>query len=508
LPSYLPVPNSPPVSFAPQAPARPWAEAAGLLLWLLLTIGLRPLLLPDEGRYAGVAFEMWHGDALVPTLDGLPFFHKPPLLYWLDIGAMSLFGASDFAARLGPALLGWGLGLALRLHLARWHGAAVARLGLVVLATSPLFFIGAQYVNHDIGVAACITAAILAIVRAVEDPQATERRWLVLGWCLCGLGVLAKGLIGIVLPALVVGPWLLAQGRWRQMLGLLHPLGLLAFAAVVLPWMVAMQDRFAGFLDYFIVEQHFRRYTGVVFNNRMPAWFFAAVLPLLMLPWSLWLWPALRRVGPQGWRTGLYLWWMVVVVAFFSLPASKLVGYVLPALAPLAALLALALQARRTRWLWVACGAALGCLAIALVLALKSPGSHRELARALLEQARAGERVVFIDEYFYDVPFYARLERPAIVVSDWTAPDLELHDNWRKELHDAARFSPDRGAGVLWPWSRLGELGCGASRTWLLAAAAHRERLAAIPGLRLVLAVRGVELLMLPAGPCPASRAP
>src|SRR6201999_4000279 len=96
-----------------------------------------------------------------------------------------------------------------------------------------------------------IGAAVLAIARAVDTPPRVDLRWLVAGWVLCALALLAKGLIGIVLPMLVIGPWLIAQGRWRQMLGLLHPLGLLAFALVGLPWFVAMQLRYPGFFDYF-----------------------------------------------------------------------------------------------------------------------------------------------------------------------------------------------------------------------------------------------------------------
>ena len=488
----------------------PWREGLLLALWLLATIAVRPLLLPDEGRYAGVAYEMLRGDGLVPTLGGLPFFHKPPLLYWLDIAALRLFGINEFAARCGPAVLAWALGAALFLHLRRWHGAAVARIGLVVLATSPLFFIGGQYVNHDIGVAACITLAVLAAVRAVDDPQQLSRRWLLLAWAACGLGVLAKGLIGVVLPGLVIVPWLLAQGRWRQVLGFLHPLGLLAFAAVVLPWMWAMQSRFDGFFDYFIVEQHFRRFTGTTFNNRMPFWFYAAVLPLLMLPWSLWLWPALRRaLSPLSAKTGFYIWWVLVIVGFFSLPASKLVGYVMPALAPMAALLALTLQARATSWSRVALGAAVACVAIVGLVAWKAPGSHRELAHDLAGRVQPGDRVVFIDEYFYDVPFYARLSAPAVVVSDWSAPDIAQRDNWRKELYDAARFSPDRGASVLWHWRRLPELACQPGRVWLLAAADHHARLAAaLPVLALVTARRGVELLQTGGAACAAVAKP
>ena len=74
-----------------------------LAVWLLFTLGLRPLLLPDEGRYAEVARAMWHGEWLVPALDGLPFFHKPPLFYWLDIAAMQAVGANQFSARFGSA---------------------------------------------------------------------------------------------------------------------------------------------------------------------------------------------------------------------------------------------------------------------------------------------------------------------------------------------------------------------------------------------------------------------
>ena len=85
----------------------PWRELALLALWLVATIGWRPLTLPDEGRYAGVAFEMLHGSWLEPTLDGLPYFHKPPLLYWAVMGCYELFGVHDWSARLFPALTAW-----------------------------------------------------------------------------------------------------------------------------------------------------------------------------------------------------------------------------------------------------------------------------------------------------------------------------------------------------------------------------------------------------------------
>lgn len=461
------------------AAARPWwrEPALGLLLlWLVATIGVRPLLQPDEGRYASVALAMMRGDGLVPLLDGLPFFHKPPLLYWIGIGAMHVFGVTVFAVRLAPALLGVAMGASLFLHLRRWHGPAVARIGLVVLATSPFFFIGAQYVNHDVGVAACITAAVLAAVRAVDDPRRAARGWVLAAWALCGLGVLAKGLIGVVLPLLVVGPWLLAQRRWRSALALLHPVGLLVFAAVALPWMLDMQWRHWGFFDYFIVQQHFRRFETTGFNNQQPAWFFIVLLPLLMLPWSLWLWPALKRGGA---RAALYLWWIVVVVGFFSLPASKLAGYVMPALAPMAALLALALHERAVdvrRW---GLGAALFCVAIVVALAWRAPGSHRDAGRVLAERRQAGDRVVYVEQNFTDLGFYAGIAAPDAIVSNWDDPALPTEDNWRRELFDAARFDPSRGRRLLLGWSALPRLACESGRTWFVTSPENVARLMA-----------------------------
>jgi len=100
------------------------SAAAPLLLlaaWLLATLGVRPLLVPDEGRYVGVAREMLRGDGLTPLLDGMPFFHKPPLMYWIDMAAMSVFGVNGFALRMAPAVGAWVMGAGLYLALRRWR---------------------------------------------------------------------------------------------------------------------------------------------------------------------------------------------------------------------------------------------------------------------------------------------------------------------------------------------------------------------------------------------------
>src|SRR5882762_4045158 len=94
--------TSTPRGFSKDALARhDWLVCMAIAaLWFGITLGLRPLAIPDEGRYVGVAWEMLRsGDWAVPTLNGLPFFHKPPLFYWITAGSMSLFGLHEEAAR-------------------------------------------------------------------------------------------------------------------------------------------------------------------------------------------------------------------------------------------------------------------------------------------------------------------------------------------------------------------------------------------------------------------------
>ena len=458
---------------------RRWPLLA-LAIWLLATLGFRPLMLPDEGRYAEVAREMLLGDGWLPTLYGQPFFHKPPLMYWLDLAAMKVFGINVFAARFAPALGAWLMGAALHADVYRRHGARAAAIALGVLATCPFYFFGAQYANHDMLVAGLATVAILCARRSVDEPRHADLRWVFAAWSAMAFAVLAKGLIGVVLPALVIGPWLLWQGRWRALPRLMHPLAMLAFAVIALPWFIAMQWRFPQFFDYFIVEQHFRRFAESGFNNAEPFWFFAAVVPLLTLPWSLWLPSVLRKRQAPGAPTptsapatsraevGLYAWWIVAILGFFSLPNSKLVGYALPALAPLVALLALHSRLGRA-FRWVMPAAACSCLALLLVCTLKARGSHRDIGLALGAQMKPGDRVVFVNEPYFDVPFHAGLKQPPFLLSDWLDPTIVRDDTWRKAMHDTARFDPRGAAERLLPAARVAALLCESGTVWFVA---------------------------------------
>lgn len=474
-----------------------------LAAWLLATLAWRPLLLPDEGRYAGVAWEMLLGDPLTPTLDGLPFFHKPPLAYWIGIAAMHVVGPQAWAVRLAPALGAFAMGAALWWWLRRWHGENVAALGLAALATSPFFFIGGQYVNHDMLVAGCITVTIVAWLAGLEPDAAVRecRLAFAMGWAAAALGFLAKGLIGIVLPLLVVVPWLLWQRRFGALRRLADPWGLLIALVIALPWPLAMERAHPGFVDYFIVGQHFRRYGSGGFNNVAPFWFYAAVLPLLTLPWSLWAPEMLRRLVPRDPKRVLWAWWAASVLLFFSLPASKLVGYALPALPAWIALLALAAQ-RGTRWRLALPAAAATCVAAVGALAWVAPNSQRDVSTALRTLRQPLDRVVFVDAYPYDIVFDAQLQTPPIVASRWERDEILHRDNWQRELLDAAGFAPEAGRTRLWPLQALDRLPCEAHDTWFVTPLAGAPLLAAVPDVQRVMTGRHAELWRAPGRAC------
>ena len=457
---------------------------AGCVAWLALTAWVRPLTAPDEGRYVGVALSMLHsGDWLVPRLDGLPFFHKPPLFYWLSAAAMAVAGPHEGVARV-PSMLGAGLAAgSLLLFLRRWSTPALAQLSTLILVTTPFFFIGAQFANLDMLVAGCISATVLLGAGAILARERGEpwRALLAGAFVTAALGLLAKGLIGLLLPGLVLVFWCLVTRRARALRVALWLPGWAVLLALAGPWFVAMQLKFPDFFDYFVITQHFRRFASSGFNNQQAVWFYLPVLAVLTLPWFAWaLLPrprsdasasARRRLSDIDW---LMVIWFAVVVVFFSLPRSKLIGYVLPALAPLAYLIARRLCAGRPagqlrgRVRATAVAAAALCIAVVgTIVAMGAPPAARLRLPAGLTVG-PDDQVLMLDGYFYEIPFYWRLHQPVRILSDWQAGDIDGHDDWRKEIADAARFDPARAAYTLVERAQVAAVLCQPRTTWLI----------------------------------------
>jgi 4-amino-4-deoxy-L-arabinose transferase-like glycosyltransferase len=494
------------------------AGALVALAWLACTIWLRPLTLPEEGRYVSVAWEMIRsGNWLVPTQDGLPFFDKPPLFYWLTALSMQVFGTNAAAARFAPllgALLG---GLGLYFISRRWAGERVARWTALVLVTLPFFFGGAQFANLDMLVAGFMALAVVLAAHAVLLRRAGQpyRGAMVAAWAAAGFGVLAKGLIGIVLPGFVVVAWLLVTGQPRRLLVLLSPAGLALFALIVVPWFVAVQVQYPGFAHYFFVYQHFERFAAGGFNNVHPWWFFVAILPLMTLPWSLWLLLSTFK-GRAGEDAEATLWrrlmwtWLLVVLAFFSIPQSKPPGYVMAVLFPLAWLIGDAVVARGRSGSSGMRRATLASLAVAVLICLAAAvGStftyRRDNTALALELARLrapGEPVLFAGEYLPDVPLHAHLMAPSPVSGNWSDPDIRQRDNWRRELAESAPFAPVLAATLLVDPERGFALRCGDKPLWVIVKTDAEGPVAALPGASRVTTSNRASLWRVPAAHC------
>jgi 4-amino-4-deoxy-L-arabinose transferase-like glycosyltransferase len=237
-----------------------------------------------------------------------------------------------------------------------------------------------------------------------------------------------------------------------------------------------MQQKFPDFFHYFFVYQHFHRFSQSAFNNAQPFWFYLAVIALTSLPWTPWLisrWRLKHEFHDTttiALRTLFWLW-IGVITLFFSIPTSKLVGYVLPVMPALAALIAEGLAnvvsfSRRWKSAMVVMAAAL-CVGSIVAITRADDITSKPLVAAYRQNAAPGEPLVFLQTYRFDVPFYARLTEPIIIIDKWDEPIVK--DSWSKEMADAAKFRPTAGEKVLVNTPEMRKVLCAQPVTWVIA---------------------------------------
>jgi len=325
-----------------------WALSAVVVVAYTCLLGFYNFGEPDEPRYAEIAREMLElRDWVTPHLNYVKYFEKPPLVYWLTAINFHLLGISEGVARLWPAIFGL-MGIALAYRLGRsmydtWTGYAAAAL----LATSPLYFGLSQILILDMPLTGLMTVALAAFWFAYRSPR-YRRGFVLLLYAATGLAVLTKGPVAAVLNAGSIFLFLLLRGEWTALRWVCSPLGVLLFGVVVLPWFVLVSQRNPEFLDFFIYDQHLKRFLNPN-EHQQGLWFFIPIVWGGMLPWSLFplLAPGrLRQFAQQilarevSAATLFCVVWSAVVFVFFSLSGSKLATYVLPVFCPLAILAA------------------------------------------------------------------------------------------------------------------------------------------------------------------------
>ena len=351
-------------------PAIAWMSILWLLLigWLAFfwNLGSTGLIDETEPLFAEAARQMTvTGDWITPFFDGETRFDKPALIYWLIALAYKILGVNSWAVRLPSAIAAMGLvGVGFYTLLLfgdstskssvqstrNWFCAA---LGSALMALNPLTIVWARTGVSDMLLTGCIGAALLSFFIGYAQPSkpALQARWYLAFYVLIAGAILTKGPVGIVLPGLVIGLFLLYLGNALEVLREMRLLlGSVVIAAIALPWYVLIIWRNGrAFIDSFFGYHNLERFTEVVNGHAAPWYFYFLVVLLGFAPWSVYLPSAIARLqfwqrsrwrsAPRSSHLGLFaLCWFASIFGFFTIAVTKLPSYVLP-LMPAAAIL-------------------------------------------------------------------------------------------------------------------------------------------------------------------------
>lgn len=324
-----------------------------VLLALCLTcfsfmLGQRPLSVPDEARYSEIPREMLVShDYITPHLNGIKYFEKPPLLYWLQAGSLRLIGFNEWGARI-PNMLFAVLGcLLIYVTTRKLYDRNTAWLASLILANNLLYFALGHTVTTDMLLTLCFSATLYSFIIAANLPPGVEQRlWFYAAYSSAALAVLTKGLVAILLPGLIVVCWILLCQQWQILKRLYLISGLLLFCAISLPWHYLVQQANPEFFQFYFIDQQFSRYLTMYAQRYQPMWFFIPILLAGLFPWVVILPQTIRYYLTQTWKVRsaykneiFFLLWASLVFIFFSCSKSKLIPYILPAIPPLVILL-------------------------------------------------------------------------------------------------------------------------------------------------------------------------
>jgi 4-amino-4-deoxy-L-arabinose transferase-like glycosyltransferase len=320
-----------------------WKKETFFVITLIVTclilfffgLGTVPIKDIDEAMHAATSKDMvLSGDWVTPRYNGENFYDKTPLYNWLAAISFLLFGFSEFAARLPAALLGSGC-VMLTYWLARsMFGPVVAFLSALVLATSAEYIVLSRVVVHDISLAFFVTLALTLFFVGYKNEKHRKPAFL-FGYAALGFAVLAKGPVGVVLPMMIIGLFLICKKQLRFLKKMQIGWGLFIFLAVAAPWYILMSVRNPDYSEYFFLKQNIGSFLSQQSRHPKPFYYYIPVLMGGLFPWSLFLPLALFRAirakaALHGDGVIFALIWFGVVFIFFSMASSKLGTYILP----------------------------------------------------------------------------------------------------------------------------------------------------------------------------------
>jgi len=305
------------------------------LILFFFGLGAGPMGDIDEAMHAATSKDMvLSGDWVTPRYNGENFYDKPPLYNWLVAVSFLVFGFSEFAARLPAALLGSGCVMITYWLTRRMFGPPAAFLSALILATSAEYIILSRVVVHDISLVFFDTLALALFFIGYQSNRQRKPAFL-FGYAALGVAVLAKGPVGVVLPLMIIGLFLI----YKRRLGFLKEMqigwGVFIFLAVAAPWYILVSLRNPEYTEYFFLQQNIGSFLSQQSRHPRPFYYYIPILLGGLFPWSLFLplavWRAFRnRRVARGDGLIFALIWFAVVLVFFSAASSKLGTYILP----------------------------------------------------------------------------------------------------------------------------------------------------------------------------------
>jgi 4-amino-4-deoxy-L-arabinose transferase-like glycosyltransferase len=404
----------------PELPEEPykrlptWATVREATVFLLFTVfflayGLTPVLGgaglglvgADEPRYAQIAHEMLDrfnsADSLkgrlsacvTPYLYGHPWLEKPALYYWRAMFLFQDFGVHDWSARLPSTTFAFIMIGLIYLHMKRFRPGGHLDAALITVACVGIigFSRGA---STDMQMAAPLAIGLLGWYAWYETDS---KFWLYDIYFFTGLATLAKGPVAPFLAMVIIAAFALLRREWSIVRRSFWWPGMVLYFAMVLPWFIAVQHQNPTFFREFFLEHNLERFATDRYEHSQPFWYYLVVVVLAMMPWTV---IAVRALA-DGILTSVAEWrlrhsrkamlcvnrpgdafpeflvlWALIPIVFFSFSRSKLPGYILPSIPPIAILtgdfLFRSRKAGLSRWLLLGHAALCGVMTVAVLL--------------------------------------------------------------------------------------------------------------------------------------------
>ena len=316
---------------------------------LAINLGSIPLYDADEGRNGEVGREMAAtNDYVMPRIDGMPYLDKPIVYFAAEAAAMEVLGPTALAARLPAYLFTLATAFVLWWFARRVWDDESALVAAIAYLAMPFTMAFARTVIFDSALSFFVVVAIVAFY--LGKPT--------LAWAAIGFGVITKGPVAIALPLLVAIPFAIKQKRFRS---LWSWWGLLAFVAIVAPWVWAVSQVVPDFLHYVLVTETMQRMATKALKRTGPPWYFIPYLIGGALPWAIVAIANARELRRRLDPATLYaLLWIAVPFIFFSISQSKRPQYILPLMPAVALLIARATRGFRAAAVaWIVLGVVL-----------------------------------------------------------------------------------------------------------------------------------------------------